>query len=98
MTKGFSYYVFDLMLDYDADIDRATAVLRRIDEELRADDAWRSVIIDPLDVLPADAPVLERALHKRSLDRRPTDETCESERQGRPAGWGFEKRGDSGST
>ena len=54
MTKGFSYYVLDLMLDYDVDIDHATAVLCRIDEALRADEAWRTAIIDPIDVMGVD--------------------------------------------
>ncbi|HEY8548339.1 MAG TPA: mechanosensitive ion channel domain-containing protein, partial [Vicinamibacterales bacterium] len=41
MSKDFAYAVLDIALAYDEDPDRVTAILRGIDEEIRADAAYK---------------------------------------------------------
>ena len=54
MTKGFSYYVFEVGVAYREDIDHVMAVLKEIGKELGADPDWSSVIAEPLEVLGLD--------------------------------------------
>jgi moderate conductance mechanosensitive channel len=54
-TKDFSYYVIDLNVPYDQDVDRVTAVLRDVGRELENDPAYRDSILAPLEVFGVDA-------------------------------------------
>jgi small-conductance mechanosensitive channel len=54
LTKGFSYYLFDIAVGQSADLDAVTALLRRIDAEVRADPAFTDDILEPLDVQGVD--------------------------------------------
>lgn len=54
MTKGYSYYVFDIGVAYREDVDRVMAVLVDIAAELRADPLYASDILDPLEMLGVD--------------------------------------------
>jgi len=51
MTRDFSYYVFEVGVAYKEDTDRVIAVLRQIDEEMRNDEKYAPLILEPLDVL-----------------------------------------------
>ncbi|MCS6896570.1 MAG: mechanosensitive ion channel family protein, partial [Nitrospira sp.] len=54
MTKGFSFYVFDVGVAYKEDVDRVMAVLVDIAEELRADPLYAEDILEPLEMLGVD--------------------------------------------
>lgn len=54
-TKTFSYYVFDIPISYDADIDLALEIMRQTGDELRADPAYADKIIDPIEVVGVDS-------------------------------------------
>jgi small conductance mechanosensitive channel len=54
MTREFSYYVFDLGVAYKEDTDRVIEVLKEISEQMRQEDAFRHLILEPLDVLGVD--------------------------------------------
>lgn len=54
MTKGFSFYVFDVGVAYREDVDRVMAVLVEIAEELRADLLYAEDILEPLEMLGVD--------------------------------------------
>lgn len=54
MTKGFSFYVFDVGIAYKEDVDRVMAVLVDIAEELRADPLYAEDILEPLEMLGVD--------------------------------------------
>jgi small-conductance mechanosensitive channel len=54
MTKGFSFYVFDVGVAYREDVDRVMAVLVEIAEELRADPLYAEDILEPLEMLGVD--------------------------------------------
>ena len=51
----FSFYVISLPLAYSEDPDRVAALLRKIADELRADDAYRPFILEPLEIIGVDA-------------------------------------------
>jgi len=68
MTMGYSYYVFDVGVAYKEDTDRVVDVLRQLDEEMRADERFRTIILEPLEILGvdqlADSAVILKARYK----------------------------------
>ncbi len=54
LTKDYSYAVFDISVGARANVDEVSAVLRQVDEELRADPALRPEILAPLEILGLD--------------------------------------------
>jgi small conductance mechanosensitive channel len=54
LTKSFSYYVFDLQISYDSDIDRAVDVMKSTGEALARDPAFASKILAPIEVVGVD--------------------------------------------
>lgn len=54
LTRDFSYYPFEIALRYEHDPDQVIGILREIAAELRADPAFRSFILDDLDVAGVD--------------------------------------------
>lgn len=54
MTKGFSFYVFDVGVAYKEDVDRVMAVLVEIADELRVDPSYAEDILEPLEMLGVD--------------------------------------------
>jgi len=53
-TKLFSSYLFEIVVNYEVDLDHALEVMWRVGEELRADDEFRKVITKPFEVLGVD--------------------------------------------
>jgi small conductance mechanosensitive channel len=53
-SKDFSYYVLDVGVDYDDDVDQAVAVVKEAAAELQADPAFAPHILEPLEVLGVD--------------------------------------------
>jgi small conductance mechanosensitive channel len=53
-TKIFSSYLFEIVVNYEADLDSALEVMQRVGDELRADPAFKSVITRPFEVLGVD--------------------------------------------
>lgn len=53
-TKSFSFAVFDLSVDYSADIPRAIEVMKKTGAELRADPDFAPLIIDDIEVVGVD--------------------------------------------
>jgi small conductance mechanosensitive channel len=54
-SKDFAFYVIDVNIQYDQNVDRVIAVLRSAGEELAADPAYRDLILEPLQVMGVDA-------------------------------------------
>jgi small conductance mechanosensitive channel len=54
-SKDFSFYEIDLGLPYDEDLDRVTAVLKSIGEELRTDPKFAPSILAPLEIFGVDS-------------------------------------------
>ncbi|MGH7396154.1 MAG: mechanosensitive ion channel family protein [Candidatus Rokuibacteriota bacterium] len=55
MTKDWSGYVLDVEVAYREDPDRVVAVMRRVAEELRQDEALRPLILEPIEIFGVDA-------------------------------------------
>jgi small conductance mechanosensitive channel len=54
MTMGYSRYVFDIGVAYREDVEEVIEVLKQVDEELRADPAFKDDITEPLEILGLD--------------------------------------------
>jgi small conductance mechanosensitive channel len=54
MTKTFSYYVFDILVAYECDVDHALDIMRRVGAEMQADKAFSNKILEPLEVVGVD--------------------------------------------
>ena len=55
LTRGFAFAVFDVGVAYKEDIDRVTAVLKRLGEELRADPQFSPLLLGDLEIFGLDA-------------------------------------------
>lgn len=53
-TKSFSFAVFDLSVDYSADIPRAIDVMKQTGAELRADPSFAQLILENIEVVGVD--------------------------------------------
>ena len=54
LTKEYSRYVFEIGVAYREDVDAVIALMRAVDEELRADPELGPLILEPLEVLGLD--------------------------------------------
>lgn len=54
-SKDFSYYVIDLGIPYSENPDRVIAVLRDVGAALQADDKFRPLILEPIEIMGVDA-------------------------------------------
>lgn len=54
LTRGFSYYVFDIALNYGQDGDKAIQILRGIASAMRTEQDYRGAILDELEVMGVD--------------------------------------------
>ena len=53
-TKDFAYYVIDLGIDYDADIDKVVALVQDAGRELLEDPKYAPSILEPVEVIGVD--------------------------------------------
>ena len=51
MSKDFAFAVFDLNIGYNENVDRVSAVLTRLGEEMQGEPEWAGKILAPLEVL-----------------------------------------------
>jgi small-conductance mechanosensitive channel len=54
MTKDFSYYLLDVGVAYREDTDEVIAALQEIDAGMRADPAYASDMLDPIEIMGVD--------------------------------------------
>ncbi|MDH4154115.1 MAG: mechanosensitive ion channel family protein [Nitrospira sp.] len=54
MTKGYSYYVFDVGVAYREDVDEVMVTLKSIADELQTDPNFKDDILEPLEMLGVD--------------------------------------------
>lgn len=54
MTKEYSRYVFDIGVAYRENVDEVIEVLKKVDNDLRADKEFKDDIIEPLEILGLD--------------------------------------------
>ncbi len=54
MTRDFSYYVINLGVAYKEDVDKVIETLREVGSTLTDDPAYRSDVLEPLEILGVD--------------------------------------------
>jgi len=54
MTHDFSYYLFDIGVAYKEDTDRVCAVLMEISDQIIQEERYKSMILEPLEILGLD--------------------------------------------
>jgi small conductance mechanosensitive channel len=54
LTKGFSYYVFELSVAYSADLAMALELMKRTGDEMQTDPEFGSLILEPIEVVGVD--------------------------------------------
>ena len=54
LTKDFSYYVLDIGVAYNQSIDHVIETLRAVDEDLRKDDIFSFMILEPIEIFGVD--------------------------------------------
>jgi len=54
MTKDYSRYVFDIGVAYRENVDEVIEVVKKVDEELRQDPAFKDDILEPIEILGLD--------------------------------------------
>lgn len=54
LTREYSYYVFNLSVDYKENTDQVVGVLKQIADELQSEEAYHSAILAPLEVMGVD--------------------------------------------
>jgi len=54
MTHDFSYYLFDIGVAYKEDTDRVCAVLMEISDQIIQEEPYKSMILEPLEILGLD--------------------------------------------
>jgi len=55
LTRDFSYAVLTVTVDYGQDPDRVMETITELGAELRQEEAWQSIILQPLEMLGVDA-------------------------------------------
>jgi len=53
-TKDYSRYVFEIGVAYREDVDEVIEVIKKVDEELRQDEAFKDDILEPMEILGLD--------------------------------------------
>ncbi len=54
MTKDFSRYVFEIGVAYREDVDEVMEVIKKVDEEMRSDPAFKDDILDAIEIFGLD--------------------------------------------
>jgi small conductance mechanosensitive channel len=54
LTRDYSYYVFDIGVDYDEDTDRVLGAMRAVADELRREPEFEQIVLEPLEVFGVD--------------------------------------------
>jgi small conductance mechanosensitive channel len=54
MTHEYSYYVFDIGIEYKEDVDHVVETLKKVGESMLVDDRYRNFILEPLEVFGLD--------------------------------------------
>lgn len=55
MTHEFSFYVFDIRVNYKEDTDKIVSILKDVSDEMIKDPAYKKSILEPLEVLGVDS-------------------------------------------
>ena len=73
-TKDFSFYPMDIGVAYREDTDEVVKLLREVDEDLRSDENFKDLILEPLEVLGVDAFADSAVIIKARIKTKPVQQ------------------------
>jgi len=73
-TLLFSYYVFEIGVDYSEDPTRMMTLMRQVDQDLRDDPDFGSLILEPLEIVGVDRFIEAGAVVKARLKTLPSQQ------------------------
>jgi moderate conductance mechanosensitive channel len=74
LTMGHSYSVFDVAVEYDEDPERLMALFAEVGEELSAEPAWASLLLEPIEVAGVDRFTEQGVVVKARLKTLPSQQ------------------------
>lgn len=92
-TKDFSYYVMDIGVAYRENTDEVIEVLRAVDEELRTDENFGDLIIDPIEILGVDKFADSAVIIKARIKTKPIQQWNVGREFNRRMKMAFDKHG-----
>lgn len=73
-TKDFSFYPMDIGVAYREDTDEVIKLLREVDEDLRSDENFKNLILEPLEVLGVDSFADSAVIIKARIKTKPVQQ------------------------
>jgi small-conductance mechanosensitive channel len=74
LTKSFSYYVFDLRVSYESNIDDALEIMSRTGQQMQADPDYADRILEPIEVVGVDSLADSGVVLKARIKTRPVEQ------------------------
>jgi small conductance mechanosensitive channel len=74
MTRGFSYYVFDIGVAYKEDTDHVVSVVKKVGEELQKEKNFKDLILEPIEILGLDQFADSAVLIKARIKTKPIEQ------------------------
>ena len=71
LTKDFAYAVFDITVAYNTDVDKAISLIKAVGDDLRADPAFKPLIMAPLEMSGVDSFGANGIVIKSRIKTRP---------------------------
>ncbi|MGE3143812.1 MAG: mechanosensitive ion channel family protein [Hyphomonadaceae bacterium] len=93
LTKSFSYYVFNLPISYDSDIDAALALMRTVGEKLQSEPAFKKLILEPIEVVGVDQLADSGVVLKARIKTAPIEQWSVGREYNRRIKLAFDKAG-----
>lgn len=93
MTKEWSAYVFEVGVAYKENTDKVIAVLKELDEEMRKDENFKDLIIEPLEVFGVDKFGDSAVIIKARYKTRPIQQWVVGREFNRRIKYAFDERG-----
>lgn len=92
-TMYWSAYVMDIGISYESDIDRATAIMREVFEDLAADPAFVPRILEPIEVFGVDQYGPSEVVIKARIKTRPSEQWTVGREYRRRLKYAFDRAG-----
>lgn len=70
-TKNFSYYILDVGVAYREDTDEVVRLLKEVDEDLRSDEKFKKLILEPIEILGVDSFADSAVIIKARIKTKP---------------------------
>jgi small conductance mechanosensitive channel len=93
LTRGYSFAVFSISVSYREDTDRVVDLLKQIGEQLTEDEAYRPLVLAPLEVLGVDALADSGVVIKARFKTIPSKQWIVSREMNRRIKKSFEEEG-----